>query len=609
MSQKHRESSRNLIDEDVDDLEFRINPKFAVKYQEKKKKEELSTLKDKYKEKLAKRGVAVGTTTKNRGDSAHADEDIGSGDESESDSEADVIEDEDGALVTPGVEAQILKTLAEIKGRDPKVYDPNTKFFSPEELAKTEAEWRTKREQSRQEKPLRLKDFHRQKLLSGAHLEDDQQSDAEEESNVKAKTFDEEQEEVLGEFLAAAKTIDEDEEGDAEVDMFRVRPKTDAELAKEDIEYRSFLLENLSNNANARESMSEWFQAGEGGRGQAASTEERFLIEYVLNRGWVEKDRRALPSYDEIIKEDEEDAIAVDQMEAFEEHYNFRFEQPGGDKVTTYARTIEGSMRRDDNKRKEERAARQARKKEEKERQREELKRLKNLKRAELEKKLQKIRQVAGNNDIEVDLESDFDPEAHDAKMSHYFDDGYYGMEEAKEKPTWTASEDEDGAKGEDADLAPIGVHTAKVVERATKSVKRLISSKASLETAKSVKADSKAVADRAGKALAKYLDEYYKLDYEDKIGDLACRFKYERVAPTTFGLRINDIITADDTELNTHVSLKKLAPYRAADQMQADEARLANKKRIYKFYNLLERRMNGEPIPSLHKKQKNCPQ
>ena len=142
--------------------------------------------------------------------------------------------------------------------------------------------------------------------------------------------------------------------------------------------------------------MSEWFnQAND--RGVEANSEEQFLIDYILNRGWVDKDRRALPTYDQIVGNDEEDAEVVERQEEFEERYNFRFEQPGGTNITTYSRNIEGSMRREENKRKEQRVARKTRKEEEKERQKEELKRLKNLKRQQIEEKLRKIQSIAGS--------------------------------------------------------------------------------------------------------------------------------------------------------------------------------------------------------------------
>merc|ERR1712058_35491 len=161
-----------------------------------------------------------------------------------------------------------------------------------------------------------------------------------------------------------------------------------------------------------------------------------------------------VPSYDEIVHDSDEDLSEdernVAKQEEFEHKFNFRFEEPDEEFIKRYPRTIKDSMRREDDKRKKKRKEIEDRKKHE-----EEIKMLKNMKKKEIMDKLEKLKQITGNDDMDLDeddIEGDFDPEKYDKKMAEIFQNYDDNLEIDDEKPTFSDFEDEeeDNNYGED---------------------------------------------------------------------------------------------------------------------------------------------------------------
>lgn len=499
-------------------------------------------------------------------------------DSSESETDSDTVEDEDGELVTPAVDAQILTTLAKIRAKDPAIYEPGQAFYREEDLKEAQEKWMENRKKAQQEKPLSFQEYQRKRILEGAHLT----SSEEEENEVPPLTHAQEQELLKQQFKAAFGSFDQESyKGDD--DLLKLRPKSTQEIEREEEEYRNFLLESLAKNNDALQHMNNWLEFRRETDPKAASNltsknldpNEAFLIDYVLNRGWIDKERKTLPSYDAIVAEEVDDEESLEKADAFEAEFNFRYEQPGAAQIQTFARNQDGSMRRTESKRKAEREAKKARKAEEKIRQQEELKRLKNQKKQELAEKFRKIQAISGNESIgveDIDLESDFDPEAHDKRMASLFDQSFYDQDDAGLGVALENDSEDDE------------IHFKSVKKSKSKTLSNIIERNDEESGEKSSK--------RNRKKLSDYLNEYYQLDYEDMIDDIPCRFKYTKVQPTTFGLDVKEIIEADDADLNSFVSLKKLAPYRPVEKQQEDIQKYSKKKRVYMFRsNLWEKK------------------
>ncbi|KAL5709212.1 hypothetical protein ACHQM5_019924 [Ranunculus cassubicifolius] len=523
----------NLFD-DVDDTEdiskITTNTEFAKRYEHNKKREELQKL-----DELKKKGL-VG--------------------DSESDSEES---DEGIEAFTAGKKDDLafIDALIKIKNKDPIINQKDRKLFESDDDESEDGGEIDENKTKKGKKPMYLKDVIARNLLeNGAEMEED---DDEEEGKSRGKSYVQEQDEIRKSFLDAVGEEDDDDD-----DLLVEKKRSDGEDEDEDDE--------------VHKKMDEYFGIDE---------DDAFLKKFLSDRMWEEKDKGKKPYNDDLdALSDEEELEKADRYEA---EYNHRFEEGAGDRVLGHARFTEGSVRKTNNARKLQRKNKEERIELAKQRRKEELKHMKNLKKKEIEEKLEKIRAIAGLAESETcplndyDLDEEFDPEEYDRKMKETFDVGYYDKEDVD--PGFGSDVDELGKPDFDKEDELLGLPKdweikgsgdgfaaarEKFLKRKTEDNDTNISVDGE-EAEEELPGESKRkrkrkIPLREKLALDNDLEEYYKLDYEDTIGDLKTRFKYTSVPSQRYGLNKAEILMMDEKELNQYVPLKKLAPYRETE-------------------------------------------
>ncbi|KAJ8595431.1 hypothetical protein M405DRAFT_878190 [Rhizopogon salebrosus TDB-379] len=592
-----------LSDSDTEDVHtLTINEHYAKAFEYKKEREELVKLKEKY------------------GSDFEGDEG------EETDSEDAESEDEHGEELTPAVDAAILRTLARIKKRDPAIYNSEKSIFEEEQKRTADRAPQVQRKPKDKSKPLTI----RQAALASA-LDANTSRSPSPEPHIPTHT--EEQRQLLEETRAAFHTAVDESDDDG---LLVPREKTKDEIEQEEEEYRDYLkrevgedLEGLvvveDSGLGTRDEKSEESPAEKkerkkrkkkGAEAKWESKEEgdqEFLMNYILNRGWIDKSARRLPTYKEIVKpkstkgkakdsesepeasDEERDAVDdgkkreheyiiededefEDIADAFESSYNFRFEEPDADTIKTFPRNIASTVRRVDTTRKEARERKKERQEQELEKKREEVRRLKALKMKEVRRKLERIGREGGvkiDPDTEafkeIDLDADWDPEAHDKQMT-----GLYGAGDDsdidQEKPVWEDDIDvDDIMPSQPAESSSSSSKKKKQKKKKNKDKANedeggvdIDAMDADVEPTYDDEEEWDGTEEMRKRKLDEYMDEVYGLEFNDMVAGMPTRFKYTTTAQQTFALTPAEVLMATDQDLNQYVSVKRYAPYRA---------------------------------------------
>eukprot|EP00468_Gymnochlora_sp_CCMP2014_P005730 CAMPEP_0167752216 /NCGR_PEP_ID=MMETSP0110_2-20121227/7011_1 /TAXON_ID=629695 /ORGANISM="Gymnochlora sp., Strain CCMP2014" /LENGTH=632 /DNA_ID=CAMNT_0007637799 /DNA_START=93 /DNA_END=1988 /DNA_ORIENTATION=+ len=349
----------------------------------------------------------------------------------EGDSSSSEEEDEDGMLLTPALDLAIHETLNKIKRKDPSIYEKDANFYK-EEIRETKTK---KTKPSKTDKKISVKDY----LVNQAVDIVKGDGAIEGDNEVVKPTKAQESKMLKEQFIEAA--LDDETDNDGQ-DFFLRKKKSSNELEAEETEYKEFLKEEES---RTRKKKLAGLLEGKGPDGTEGLTkEEKYLREYLANEWWREKDMSKLPSYEDIMGEEEPDQPEVEEdekeimkAEDFEHKYNFRFEEKGSSELISYPRNIEDSVRVKKSKRKRQRESKKERREKEMEERAQEIRKLKRQKRKEISERLNTIREIAGDSSLDLDLDGDFDPDAYDKLMQKAFDEEYYskGDEKLGEEP------------------------------------------------------------------------------------------------------------------------------------------------------------------------------
>lgn len=565
---------------------FKINESYAARFEHNKKREEQARLEEKY-----GAGNVAGNGSKRKFDDD---------DDEDDDSSTDEEEDDDAELADEEVDEEIENVLQAIRNKDPRIKDPNVKFFKDYNPEQDGAKGKEK-----EGKPMTLHDYQRERLLAGEMGDND-------DEDVPVQTYQQEQDEMrknlVGQMHATAADDAESEDNDDEEDGMLVRKKKSKH-------------EDLPTADTKSKSKKKKVKITEQDINEADKDPETYLSNFMAARAWLPTDGSRFQPLESDDSEDEKKA------EEYEHLYNLRHEDPtANEKLKSFSRDVgKYGVRRDE---KTGRAKQREREKEMKEaakREREEEKaRLRKLKVEEAEEKVKRIKEAAGLRGKAIDLdewrdviEGDFDDDKWEQEMKRRFGEDYYAEDDAMsededekaggsksrkpkkpkfdddidindiipdfdagDKPNITLTDDEDDEEG-GAPLPPASDEEMSNAEET--SGKKRKTKKDRLQE----KSDAKRAARKERAKIEEIIDSALPLSHPTLASSAGSHkapvtgFRYRETSPTSFGLSARDILFADDTALNSYAGLKKMAAFRDQEKKQRDKKKYSKKQRL----------------------------
>ncbi|XP_050439491.1 protein KRI1 homolog [Adelges cooleyi] len=484
---------------------------------------------------------------------------------------SDEEEDEEAKELTEDVEKNFFKTLSCLKKNDPKIYDETVKFFDSSTIQ--DSSGKSNKSSTSTSNPIYLEEYKRKILLErGPEFDDTEEVHEVLEKNqvrMSSPSYVEEQKAIKESFRDALYNSDDEE-------VLKRRVKTKEEQEKEDKDYLEWLKGN-KDELDDEETKKDLQHLHDYWNNPNLEEGEQFLCDYILNK-------RFLESKDEYLVEDEmrfsEEDEMLEKHEEFEHKYNFRFEEPDKEFIKTYPRTMENSLRRKEEKRKAKREEQAMRKKDEMGKRSLEIKKLKKIKKQEIVERIRKLQEITGNKGVgfeDAEIEADFNPTEYDRKMHQLFDEEFYDQVDDDSKPVFDKEEDEFIM---DCEYDPSLDRRNKKKTRAAKrkEKKKILVKEIEDDDEESSSKQKIPKYDPAMGSFEKYIDEYYSLDCEDIVSGVPTRYSYNKVIPNDYGLTIEEILLADDKDLNKWYPIGKLSKIQP-EAVQKFEAKIYKRK------------------------------